>query len=127
METTRIGKTLYDVDKIRHFAEKIPTIEIDTKLLENSLIKGHYFWEDINGNKLGPYQILLDWEIAQNNPNWLKHIESIKRADLNNPVWITNEYVVFDGMHRLTKAFIEKVPRIKVKIFTQLPPSAIIC
>jgi hypothetical protein len=88
--------------------------------------EGHYFWEDRNGMKLGPAQILKDWEAAQQNPAWTDHVESIKRANLNNPIWAMKDGLVFDGMHRLTRAFIDKVAKVKIKIFEELPESAVI-
>jgi len=58
--------------------------------------------------------------------DWAGHVVVIKKANLEIPIWVTGDGLVFNGMHRLTKAFLENIPHIKVKVFNQLPESAII-
>ncbi len=125
-ETTRVGENLYDVELLKPLAEQLETQEVELGLLKENVSKGHYFWIDRNGEKLGPAQVLRDWDAAQRNPAWIDHIESIKRANLDDPLWVTKDGLVFNGMHRLSRAFIDKVSKVKVKVFEELPKSAVI-
>jgi len=59
-ETTRVGDTLYNVEKLEDLAETLPTQEIETEKLRKAVAEGHYYWIDDKGNKLGPHDILKD-------------------------------------------------------------------
>ena len=51
-----------------------------------------------------------------------EHIEKIGNADLSYPIWVLgNGDHVFDGVHRLVKAVVNKIPTIEVKYWTELP------
>jgi hypothetical protein len=125
-ETTSVNGNIYNVELLESFAEQLESEEVPLEKLEEAVGEGHYYWEDRSGNKLGPSQILKDWEAAQRNEDWADHVATIKRADLSNPIWISADGHVFNGMHRLTRAFIDKVPTIKVKKFSSLPDEAIV-
>ena len=125
-ETTRIDEKLYNVELLGPFAESIPVQEIPSEIYREAVGEGHYYWIDRNREKLGPFQILRDWEAAQKNPAWADHVEIIKNANQNRPIWAMRDGQVFNGMHRLTKIFIDGIPTVKVKVFDALPDSALI-
>jgi hypothetical protein len=67
-----------------------------------------------------------DWDRAEiDYPNWREHILKVKNADLSYPIWICNIdhdkntgkriEVIFDGIHRYTKAVMEKKENILTK------------
>jgi len=87
----------------------------------------HKYWEDKNGEMFDPSVIIEDWQAAQLNPIWEDHVETIKRSDLNDSIWILRRTgAVFDGIHRLTRAVLEGAGKIKVKYFDELPEEAVI-
>lgn len=124
-ETTNVNGKTYNVDKLKQFAESLPILETATQTFEGAVRKGNYYWLDKNSRKLGPHDLLEDWVSAQENPDWADHVQNIKSANLDNPIWIFQEDgVVFDGMHRLTRALIEHQPNIKYRLFDSLPKEA---
>ncbi len=125
-ETTTVGERLYNVQLLERFAEHLPTQEIPLSALAEAVAKGNYYWTDRNGDLLGPYDLLQDWDAAEKNSAYVDHVATIKQADLSNPIWRTAEGQVFNGMHRLTRAFLDKAATIKTKIFPSLPDEAIV-
>ncbi|MBI2037620.1 MAG: hypothetical protein HYT15_01645 [Candidatus Magasanikbacteria bacterium] len=125
-ETTTIGKKLYNVEILEHFAEQLPTQEVPLNELTDAVSQGNYYWTDKNNNLLGPYNLLQDWEAAQKNEAYAEHVATIQHADLSNPIWKTADGQVFNGMHRLTRAFLDKAPTIRVKIFDSFPDEAVV-
>lgn len=123
-ETTQVGGKILDVEILKPYAEKFPTKLIETASLREAVSEGHYYWEDRNGEKLGPFQILQDPEAARNNPAWADHMQTIGRANLETPIWVTEDGHVFDGMHRLTRAFLDGVKQVKAKVFSEFPEEA---
>ena len=119
IETTEVNGQIYEIEKLRVLAERIPVKEISLHELREPVSDGHYYWIDRDGEKLGPFQILTDWEKAQHNEAWADHVASIKRANLENPIWMSKDGHVFDGAHRLTRAFLENKPTVKVQIFDE--------
>ncbi|PIR41621.1 MAG: hypothetical protein COV31_00060 [Candidatus Yanofskybacteria bacterium CG10_big_fil_rev_8_21_14_0_10_46_23] len=125
VETTRIGGKIYEIDKLRSLAEKLPIRELPLDDVRDAVGEGHVYWIDRNGEPLAPFQIIHDWSVAQHNEDWKDHIDSITRANLDNPIWITKDGFVFDGIHRLTRAVIENKLTIKVKVFEEFPEAAL--
>ena len=121
VETTQVGGVLYEIEKLREYAEIIPTKNVPLEDVMEAVGKGHIYWIDRNGEQLAPYQIIQDWESAQQNEAWADHVASIKRADKEAPIWMTKDGHVFDGIHRLTRAVIDGDPTIRVKIFEKMP------
>lgn len=126
METTSVGGKTYRNSLLRKLAETIPTREVPLSQISAAVGPEHAYWEDANGEVLAPHTLLSDWDAAQKNPAWADHVASIKRADLNSPIWITKDGQVFDGVHRLTRAVLEKRATILVKTFDKLPESAVV-
>lgn len=101
--------------------EDVPVREIPLDDIRAAVGPQHAYWIDRNGNTLAPFQILQDWEAAQNIEAWADHVESIRRADLTRPIWMTADGAIFDGVHRLTCAVLENRPTILVQIAIDLP------
>lgn len=123
-ETTSVGGKFYNVERLEAFAELIMATDVPLEELREAVAEGHYYWIDRNGNKLGPYQLLQDWEAAQQNEAWADHVATVRRADLNNPIWISKDGYIFNGTHRLTRAFLDAKETIKARRFTELPKDA---
>lgn len=123
-ETTQVNGKIYEIDTLRDYAETLPMIEIPLDKVRGAVGEGHVYWIDRNGEPLAPYQIIQDWDAAQINEAWADHVTSIKRANLDDPIWSTPEGHIFDGVHRLTRAVIDRVSTVKMKIFESLPDSA---
>lgn len=126
LETTSVHGKIYNIALLEPFAAQLKTEEIPLMEVREAVSEGHYYWEDRSGNKLGPHQILKDWDAAQRNDDWADHVATIKRADVSDPIWIADDGHVFNGMHRLTRAFLDHPATIKVKRFSSLPKEAII-
>ena len=123
-ETASVNEKIYNVEMLESVAEHMKTEEMPLEDLRHAVGEGHYYWEDKKGEKLGPHQILKDWESAQENEDWADHVATIKRANLENRIWISSDGLVFNGMHRLTRAFVDGAKSIKVKKFSELPEDA---
>src|SRR3989338_621624 len=106
-ETTNVGGNTYNVELLEASAEKIEAEPVPLEELRKSVAEGHYYWIDRDGEKLGPHQLLQDWEAAQKNPAWADHVETVRRADLTNPIWVTENEFVFGYPNRLTRAFLD--------------------
>ncbi|MBP6859777.1 MAG: hypothetical protein KBC69_04135 [Candidatus Magasanikbacteria bacterium] len=125
-ETTTVGDQLYNVELLERVAELLPTREVPLNELAEAVSEGNYYWTDRNGDLLGPYDLLKDWDAAKQNQAYADHVATIQHADLSNPIWRTVDGQIFNGMHRLTRAFLDKEVTIKLKDFPSLPDSAIV-
>ena len=127
IETTAVGDKIYDAEKLNQFAEALPEETLPLDSFTEAIDEDHTYWIDQEGNPLGPADILRDWQRAQENPAWAEHIAIIRGANLNRPIWIHKESrQVINGVHRLTRAFLDRLPEIKAKVFENLPDSAIV-
>ena len=52
---------------------------------------------------------------------FLSHMKRVLEADLEYPIMLSEEGLVFDGIHRLTKAKLLGIQTIKVKRFKEDP------
>lgn len=125
-ETTKVGGIIYDVRELEKVAEAIPIQEAPTQNFSDIVKEGRHYWLDKEGQRLGPWDILHNWQAAQNNSAWAEHVATISRANLNRPIWVTKDGDVFNGLHRLTKAFLDNVPKIQVRLFDTLPVTAVV-
>ncbi len=123
VETTQVFGRVYENARLQELAESLPVKEVSLDDVREAVGESHVYWEDRNGEQLAPFQIIQDWEAAQQNEAWADHIASIKRADLEQPIWMTKDGHVFDGVHRLTWAVINNAPTIKARIFDEIPDS----
>lgn len=123
-ETTTVEGKLYKVALLESYADQLETTEIPLSELKEAVSSTHHYWEDKKGQILGPFQLLEDWQAAQKNPDWSQHIDTILRADTSDPIWIAPDGHVFNGVHRLTRAFLDNHEKIKAKKFPRLPKEA---
>ena len=114
----------------------IETKRVDLSLLRDAVADGNNYWHDMNGEWLGPHQIIEaagsyqgkpDWdEMIAKYPAWKDEIKKIQKADYNTYPIIVIDNVVVDGVHRLTKAFCDGVQEIDVKHFEELPVETVV-
>ncbi len=129
--TTDFEDHKLDVYKLIAISKELETEELDLASLAK--FRENNYWHDSNGNWISPGQIINayasagDWDkIVSDHPEWEREIRKIQEADYHSyPLLLIGEVVV-DGIHRLTKAYIENATLIKVKRFSQLPNEAII-
>lgn len=124
-ETTNYNGKTYNVEGLFDFADTLPVHEIPLEQLTEAVGSGHKYWEDTEGQSFGPSVLLDDWPAAQQNPKWQEHVKNIKAANLDYPIWVGEHGEVFNGVHRLTKAFLDNLPTIKVRYFKKLPSEAL--
>lgn len=129
-----INGKIYDVYKLIEFAKTIEPKTIPIVTFDNS--KESKFWNVEGDQRIGPSDIIValeggeqetDWEgLVKKHPKWEEHIESIRNADYETyPILYTEKDLVVDGMHRLTKAWIDKAEEIKAKWLGELPDSTL--
>ena len=96
---------IWDVDKLLALTEHLPTIEVNLsdikELYEN-------FW----------YQYPEDIPTCKSISD---HMILIKQTDLRYPIILNSDGSVMDGMHRVCKAYIRGLKKIKAKKFGSMP------
>ena len=91
----------------------------DSKLLHLMADEEHA-WDDTDGENFTPMELLNDWD----NPKYAHHRQRVENADLKYPLLVWHDldvgggYKIIDGMHRLTKAVMEKKDYVMVKELT---------
>ena len=129
-----INGKVYDIYKLIELAKTIEPKIIPITTFHTS--KENKFWNVEEDQRIGPSDIItalekgeqnIDWNgLIKKHPEWEEHIESIRNADYDTyPIIYTEKDTVVDGMHRLTKAWIDKTEEIKAKWLEELPDSAI--
>jgi len=124
-----------DVYKLIHLAETLEEETISLSDLEHEIEESRNCWKDSDGNWLGPHMILReldtssgspDWDkLIKERPEWAKEVRKIMHARYDKyPLLLIKDKLV-DGMHRLTKAFIDGATEIKVKRFGELPEGSL--
>ncbi len=122
----------YDVYKLITCSELLPVIEVPLGQLETTL--QDLCWSDQGENStIGPNIIIKALKQAENwdklyqlYPELAKHAKKVQFADYSYPILLTPEGRVIDGVHRLTKAFIDGVETIKAKMFDRIPEEAVV-
>jgi|SRR3989344_2945945 len=71
----------YDITKLYQFAEDIPVENTPIDEFDYVISPENESWAGHDDKIIGPYNIFKDWEAAQQNPAWSRHVESIKRVD----------------------------------------------
>ena len=124
-ETTSVDGVVYDVHKMYEYAETLPVLSVETAKFKDALGVEHKYWLDRKGGMLGPYDLLQDWPSALKNPDWADHIATIMLSNKDATIWIYGKTgLVFNGIHRLTKAVLDGENKIKAQIFETLPEDA---
>lgn len=129
-----INEKVYDVYKLIELAKTIEPKIVPIELFDENKHGKH--WEITENVRIGPSDIIdsleetagsIDWDdLLKKHPEWKEHIESIRDGDYEKyPIMYTGEDVIVDGMHRLTKAWIDRVEKIKTKWLEELPDSAV--
>lgn len=116
----------YSVDKLTEMAKSLEPEEIPITELQGAI--ENECWEDLDSKKLKPQEVLKAIREGEDKyPKLKRHIDSIKNSNPQKPilvVMINGELVVFDGMHRLTKLFLEQKTSALVIKFESLPREA---
>ena len=152
-ESTTVGNENYDVIFLENFLTDHPDLFPVTELslsdsrLQDAVSEGNTYWGTKSGEKLGPFDFLKLWEeqstkdesltvdlflenLKITHPDWIEHIRSIQFADnnLSRPIWLyadaNHHPYPFDGMHRLTRAFLNRNQSIKVIEWKSIPDEA---
>lgn len=127
-----VNDKVYDVYKLIELAKTIESHAVPTSTFDNN--KEGKYWHAKDGSAdIGPSDIIdalegvVDWDgLTTKHPEWQEHIEKIRHADYETyPILYTGTDLVVDGMHRLTKAWIDRAPEIKAKLIENLPDSAV--
>lgn len=104
------GDKIYLVDLMIAYVNSTdcPTITIDTKDYLHHLKSK--CWRKY-GKKYSPIEVL-------NDPSHYDHdMEKIRNAELKYPIILHNDNIV-DGMHRLSKAYLQKKSHLKAYVFS---------
>jgi hypothetical protein len=131
--TAEFEGEIIDVYKLISLAEQVEPISLPVSQFENT--KQNNYWHDSHGGWLGP-QNIIDAVTSVDDPLTLihdesidielrNHIQKVLDADYKSYPIIIIKGEVKDGMHRLTKAFIDGVDSIDVKNFDDLPEGLI--
>ncbi len=101
---------IYSVDLMFRWAkEKKPKIHnISVKKLAKNMF--HACWGSERNELVKPIDVINNKDISPG------HYYKIKHTDLKYPIFITGNYLVIDGMHRLSKSIMEGVDTIKCYI-----------
>jgi hypothetical protein len=122
--TTIEGKE-YDVYKLIEYGNNIKPIKMETidfspKELDEAC------WNDLDGKMFSPRQLLNSFvelgswgAVEMAHPEWADHIEKVRNADHSYPILIY-KFEMIDGMHRLLKAYINKIDDIYVRVIDKL-------
>ena len=97
-------RQMWEVERIWKLAEELPTEEIELEQV------------------VGIDQVT--WFNEQQQPtirSVVSHCERILNCDLSYPVILTEDFRVFDGMHRIARHLLDGKKTIKVKRFPKNP------
>ncbi len=155
-ETTQVASISYDVGKLEEYLEthlpKPEPVEVglNNLRLSTAVEEGNKYWDVPDSNEnIGPSHFLKKWHeqksensdltvdeflenLKQTEPTWIEHILSIQNAqdNMDKPIWMhsnpSHHPFPFDGMHRLTRAYLEGRSSIPVIFWDRLPDNAII-
>jgi hypothetical protein len=108
------GKNIYSVDMMFSYIEiykpKYKRVKVK-KLLNN--LELNCWGDPKKGRHYSPIMVIKD----PSKKKYERDVERILNADLSYPI-ITNGKYVIDGIHRLTKAYLDDAERIKVYRFS---------
>lgn len=96
-------KTIWDL------SNNLPKRKIKVSTLWDSRYKKAWCWQHENEEL--------------NNEFFLHHMERVLEADLNYPIILSEEKLIFDGVHRLVKAKHLGLEYIDCRMFPKDPPS----
>ena len=106
----------YNVQKLKEFAEQLPTETVPLSLFEDVVSEDNdTWWYGKDGTKIHAPIIVREWEKYKDDPNWTRDTDALKHTNLDNPILVSFDGHVMDGQHRVMKAFIEGKTEIKIK------------
>ncbi len=152
-ETTTVGNANYDVVYLEKFLADTPELNFPVEMplsdrrLQEAVSEGNTYWATKSGEKLGPSHFIELWNeqksvdasmsvdaflehLKISHQDWIEHIQSIQFAgqNLDRPIWLYSDEQAhsypFDGMHHLTRAYLEGNASIKVIEWKELPEKA---
>ncbi len=152
-ETTSVNGVNYDVIKLEKYLEEHPEAATSAEMslsdprIHDSVSEGNTYWATTSGESLGPSHFINLWtqksaedssltvdkfleDLKVSHADWIDHINSIQYAinNLDRAIWLYADEQThpfpFDGIHRLTRAYLENLPIIKTVIWNSLPEEA---
>lgn len=109
MRTFSYGKNIYSVDMMFAYINMFKPKYVKVDVVDYIKTLDFPVWKD-NKKSFSPKDVLA------NPKKYADHYKRIKNVDLNYPIIIANNTIV-DGVHRLTKCYIQKKKNINVYIF----------
>lgn len=129
--TTTVDGNIYNVVVLIRLAKDLPVEHVD--IAQFTAQKYPKCWTDNNERWLGPWDILKLAQKYHNywsaivfaNLDWAAHTYRVRDAQYQEyPILIIGASRVIDGMHRLTKAWIDGATTVPVKRFAVMPQEA---
>lgn len=113
MKTFSNNNTVYSVDMMLAYINimKPKAIKMPISKYISKGVLNYEGWCDNDGNCYSPMQVI------KNRTKYRDEMERIKSSDLKYPIVVDNDDMVVDGVHRLTKAYLEKSKYILVYKF----------
>lgn len=106
----------YDVAKLYSFADSIPTEVVSLDDFAEVVSEDNDTqWRGADGSVMKAVDVVKEWGRYKDNPNWVRHTDSLKYASLDNPILVSHDGHVVDGQHRIMRAFIEGRKDIRTK------------
>lgn len=132
VHSTEYEGRLYDVYKLIAQSELLP--QVDAPLGELVGCLEELCWSGNNeSTKIGPNTIIKafreagSWDkLYELYPELSRHAKRVQFADCSHSILIGPGNHVIDGVHRLTKAFIEGQVAIKAKKLDKIPEAAVL-
>lgn len=154
-EAGTVGDRLYDIIALEDCLLSNPEVAVLEEMnMSNSRLtaavgEGNTYWDDENGQPLGPYHFISKWKeytahhkdetvdkflenLKLEKPEWAHHITTLLMAknNMEKPIWLhSNENIQrfpFDGMHRLTRAFLDNKSTIPILMWNEIPDEAML-
>lgn len=133
--TTRVGDKTYNVYTLIELADELqlPVRQVSLELFRETL-EAEDGWKDKREQELGPKNIIdlarkynMHWNAMMlAMPVWAEHVQQVRDADLQYPILVQRDDTVVDGVHRITKAYLEGRQVIDVRTFPEMPEEAVV-
>ena len=112
VQTFGDGKNIYSVDMMFAYINLFKPKSKSLKIKDLEYMLHQNTWGNPSGLQITPIKVL------ENPQKYKDHMRRIKKADLKYPIIVYDKFVI-DGVHRLTKAYLEKKKIIKATVFTK--------
>lgn len=109
------SKGRYYVEDMINSTKNKPVMTIPIELFLHNMAR--LCWRQKNtGFSISPETVLKEWTSIEYN----NHVRRIRRANLKYPIIISEEFDIYDGMHRLSRAILEEKTVINCVILNQV-------